>query len=255
MATIYDRTDLYDLLESEEKYAAARTHWETILKGKNVQSLLDVSIGTGNLTLPLLDMEIKLHGSDLSEKMLCKCREKADAKGRSVDLRVSDFRELTEHFSEQFDCVASTGNALPYVPNTEITGVLEQMDALVRPGGYLCFDMRNWDKILKDRNRFYLYNPVFHGDTRINLIQVWDYNTDGSMDFNLLFTFERENRIFQKEKFQEHYYPVAQKLLTDKLAAMGYQDVEILSHPAQLGVFDMEKTDWYCLIAKKPCEL
>lgn len=251
MATIYDRTDIYDLLESEEKYVATRMHWETILKGKNVYSLLDVSIGTGNLTLPLLDIGIDLHGSDLNEKMLCKCRDKADAKGHSVDLRVSDFRELTKHFSEQFDCVASTGNALPYVPNAEITSVLEQMDALVRPGGYLYFDMRNWDKILKIKNRFYLYNPAFHGDVRINLIQVWDYNMDGSMDFNLLFAFERENRVFQKEKFQEHYYPVAQKLLTDKLTAMGYRDVEILSHPAQLGVFDMEKTDWYCLIAKK----
>lgn len=252
MATLYDRTDIYDLFENEKKYAATRKHWETILEGKAVHSLLDVSIGTGNLTLPLLDLGIALYGSDLSETMLRKCQDKVDAKGGSIDLRVSDFRDLKKNFSEQFDCVASTGNALPYVPNTEITGVLEQMDALIRPGGYLYFDMRNWDKILKTRNRFYLYNPAFQGDVRINLIQVWDYNLDGSMDFNLLYTFEQENRIFQKEKFQEHYYPVAQKLLTDKLTAMGYQNFEILCHPAQFGAFDLEKSDWYCLIAQKP---
>lgn len=252
MATIYDRADIYDLFENEQKYAATRKHWQTMLEGKAVHSLLDVSIGTGNLTLPLLDMGIALYGSDLSENMLRKCQDKADAKGSSIDLRVSDFRELKKNFSEQFDCVASTGNALPYVPNAEITSVLEQMDALIRPGGYLYFDMRNWDKILKTRNRFYLYNPVFQGDVRINLIQVWDYNMDGSMDFNLLFTFERENHIFKKEKFEEHYYPVAQKLLTDKLAAMGYQNLEILCHPAQFGAFDIEKSDWYCLIAQKP---
>lgn len=37
---------------------------------KNVQTVLDVSIGTGNQTLPLAEMGIALYGSDLSEEML-----------------------------------------------------------------------------------------------------------------------------------------------------------------------------------------
>ena len=71
------------------------------------------------------------------------------------------------------------------------------------------------------------------------------------MDFNLLYTFEQNNRIVQKEEFCEHYYPVPQKLLLDKLAAMGYTDIELYMHPAQFGKF-VERVDWYCVIAKKP---
>lgn len=71
------------------------------------------------------------------------------------------------------------------------------------------------------------------------------------MDFNLLYTFERENRIFQREKFLEHYYPVSLSLMTDKLTAMGYRNVEILNHPAQYGAFNAGQADWYCLIAQK----
>ena len=124
--------------------------------------------------------------------MLARCRKKADERGITIDLRQSDFRELTRHFDRKFDCVMSTGNSLAYVTNDEITGVLEQMDALVQSGGYLYFDLRNWDKIVRQKMRFYCYNPTFlpNGD-RVNLMQVWDHLSDGSIVFNLVYTFER----------------------------------------------------------------
>lgn len=251
MKALYDRADIYDLLENDERYAAIRKHWEILLKDKKVSTLLDISIGSGNLTLPVLDMGIQLYGSDISEAMLSKCGKKAAARGHEVNLRICDFRDLTCNFSEKFDCVASTGNSLGYVTNNEVLEVLEQMDKLILPGGYLYFDLRNWDKILKTKQRFYLYNPVFDGDTRINLVQVWDYHTDGSMDFNLLYTFEQDYRIIQKEEFCEHYYPIPQKILLDKLLDMGYSDISINMHPAQFGKF-ADRADWYCVIAKKP---
>lgn len=253
MEKLYDRADIYDVLENDPtRYAFTKKHWETILAGKSIRTLLDVSIGSGNLTLPLLDLGVTLSGSDLSENMLQKCREKAAVKGHSIDLCVSDFRELNRNLSGQFDCVASTGNSLPYVTNQEVLSVLEQMDSLIRPGGYLYLDVRNWDRILRTRQRFYLYNPVFHGNTRINLVQAWDYNADGTMDFNLLFTFEKANKIVQKEVFQEHYHPISQKLLLDKLEELGYGAPEVFPMPAHIGTFDKESHDWYAIIAQKP---
>lgn len=253
MEKLYDRADIYDLLENDSsRYAFTKKHWETILSGKNIRSLLDISIGSGNMTLPLLELGVDLYGSDLSEAMLNKCREKAKTRNGSINLRVSDFRVLSQNLSGQYDCVASTGNSLPYVTNDEVLNVLEQMDALIRPGGYLYFDLRNWDLILRTRQRFYLYNPVFDGDTRINLVQLWDYNPDGTMDFNLLFTFEKENKIIQKEIFQEHYYPISQTLLLEKLKSMGYETPDINRMPAHAGAFDPDKHDWYSVIARKP---
>ena len=146
----------------------------------------------------------------------------------------------------------STGNSLAYVTNNEITGVLEQMDALVEPGGYLYFDLRNWDRIVGQKKRFYCYNPAFlpNGD-RVNLMQVWDHLSDGSIVFNLVYTFERDNKIFQKERFEELYHPVPQQLLLDKLAQLGYQDIQVKAFPVQFGVFDIENTEWYCVLAHK----
>lgn len=251
MASLYDRADIYDLLETEERYQITKQHWERVLAGRQVQSLLDVSIGSGNLTLPLAELGVRLYGSDLSEPMLERCREKAEKKGFPIDLRVSDFRRLDEGFDTTFDCVASTGNSLPYVTNEEVLNVFKQMDRLVKPRGYLYFDIRNWDKILSTKQRFYLYNPTFLSDVRMNLVQVWDHHGDGSITFNLLYTFERENKIIQKEIFEEHYFPVKRHLLLDQLERLGYGEIEIMCLPAFLETMKPEDADWYCVLARK----
>lgn len=251
MASLYDRADIYDLLEDDNRFYAYKRHWEKVLGDKEVKTLLDVSIGSGSVTLPLAELGITLSGSDLSESMLKKCREKADRMGYEPELKVCDFREVSKQFGQKFDCVASTGNSLPYVSNEDVKKTLEEMDALVKTGGYLYFDMRNWDKILRDRNRFYLYNPFFDGDVRINLIQVWDYHEDETMTFNLLYTFEKDNKVFQKEKFEEHYIPIRQSILKDKLEEMGYTDIQIFAFPAQAELKEIGEADWYSVIAQK----
>ena len=108
MASLYDRADIYDLLETEKRYQITKRHWETVLAGKQIGTLLDVSVGSGNLTLPLGELGVELYGSDLSGAMLERCREKAGKRGIPIDLRVSDFRRLDEAFDRAFDCVAST---------------------------------------------------------------------------------------------------------------------------------------------------
>lgn len=201
--------------------------------------------------MPLAEMGVQLYGSDLSRKMLEKCREKAEKRGLFIDLRVSDFRRLNDSFDMTFDCVASTGNSLPYVTNGEVLEVPEEMDRRVKPGGYLYFDLWNWDKITKTRQRFYLNNPTFFDDVRMNLVQVWDHHSDGSITFNLLYTLERENRIFHKEIFEEHYFPIERRLMLDELERLEYGDVEIMCHPSFLETIRPEDADWYCVLARK----
>ncbi len=251
MTSLYDRPDLYDLPDNEGKDKATKAHWEKVFSGKDIESVLDVSIGTGGLTLPMAELGIRLCGSDLSESMLDRCREKAKEKKIAIELRQSDFRNVSKAFSETFDCVMSTGNSLAYVNNEDVRRTLYEMDAIVKKGGYLYLDTRNWDKILKERQRFFLYNPVFKDDLRINLVQVWDYPEDDSMIFNILYTFEKDGKILSREEFTEHYHPVTLSFIKGVLKEMNYTDLEMMPLPAQAGAFDEEKTHWYCLIAKK----
>lgn len=245
---LYDRADIYDLIENEERFQMYERHWKTVFHGKDIRSMLDVSIGSGSVTLPVIDLGIELSGSDLSEAMLENCRNKIEKK---LKLKCSDFRDLSCWGDEQFDCVASTGNSLAYVTNADVLKTLEQMDAHIKCGGYLYLDIRNWTKILAEKPRFYIYNPFFHGPHRINLVQCWDYNADETVTFNLLYTFEENNRIFQKEIFQERYYPLPKELLLRKLEDMGYEAVEQRNFPACVDGGKPESWDWFCLMARK----
>ena len=74
MASIYDRTELYDLFDTPDRQAVYREHWHTLFAGKQVHTMLDVSIGSGSVTLPALELNVSLCGSDLSEPMLTACR-------------------------------------------------------------------------------------------------------------------------------------------------------------------------------------
>ena len=151
----------------------------------------------------------------------------------------------------KFDCVASTGNSLGYVENSDIVKALEQMDTLVKKGGYICIDSRNWEKIQKETQRFYFYNPFFKDGNRINLTQVWDHNSDGSITFNLLYSFEKDGKIFQREVFEEHYNPFPYELIEKQLRKMGYGPIRLRSLPCCNPEPDFEKIEWYHLIARK----
>lgn len=250
MPSLYDRADIYDLLETDDRFNAYKRHWEYVLQDTGIRSLLDVSIGSGCVTLPLAELGVELSGSDLSQPMLDNCRKKARDRGYAVDLRHSDFRDLSCWQGKSFGCVGSTGNSLAYVTNSEVRDTLDRMDALVADGGYLYFDTRNWDRILETHQRFYFYNPFFSGKTRVNMLQVWDYPADGSVIFNIAYTFEQDHHIFQKEIFEEHYHPLPRQLLLDQLAVLGYREIKQFCFPAFLRQ-DPGDAEWYCVLAKK----
>lgn len=248
MGSLYDRADIYDLFEDDTRYQAYKKHWQTIFEGKNVHTMLDVSIGSGSVTLPVVELGIELSGSDLSETMLDKCRKKAK---HNIELKCSDFRDLSCWGNNKFDVVASSGNSLAYVNNSDVLRTLEQMDSHVNSGGYLYFDSRNWDKIIAEHKRFYFYDPLFDGDNRVNVMQIWDHNNDGSITFNIVYSFEKDNHIFQKEIFEEHYNPISKDVLVDKLVSMSYTQIELNCFPAYFPKVEFEKVEWFSVIAKK----
>ena len=112
MGKLYERDDIYDLLESESRDAITRKHYETVFRDKSIRTLLDVSIGTGSMTLPIADLGIQISGSDLSPAMLNRCQKKCNTRNIPAVLKCCDFRNVASEFEEQFDCVASTGNSL-----------------------------------------------------------------------------------------------------------------------------------------------
>lgn len=62
MGAIYDRTDTYDLGFDERKHNIVKQHWQILLAEKNIKSILDCSIGSGNLALPPTELGYNVGG-------------------------------------------------------------------------------------------------------------------------------------------------------------------------------------------------
>lgn len=248
--SIYSRPDIYDILFTEKMSELLKGHYDTVLKNRNIKTIHDCSYGTGNLTKILSKMGYVVSGSDISSEML----EQADVKNKlenlNINLHQCDFRFLKENIRGTFDCVMSTGNSLAHVNNTDVSVAIRQMAELVKEGGYIYIDTRNWDRILTSNQRFYYYQPMFKDDERINAMQVWDYNDDGTVTFNLLYSFEIENKIYKREEFSELYYPFRKDFIIEELKKQGFKDIEVFSFiHHQIKEFD--NMDLYVLIGKK----
>lgn len=246
-----DIYDLYHIYHSEKLENLLQKHYEKILGKRDISSILDCSFGTGNITFILSKMGYKISGSDISGEMLSKAKEKADNLELKTELVQCDFRNLTSYWNKTFDCVMSTGNSLAHVNNSDLKKVLCEMDKLIRKGGYLYFDSRNWDLVLRRKQRFYYYNPFYKDDYRINIMQVWDYNNDSTITFNILHSYEKEQLIEKREEYIEVYYPFSRECVLEELEKLGYTNIEIHNYLSDK-INDYEKMEWYCIIAQKP---
>lgn len=204
---LYENADIYDLVYNNESNQRLMDYYRMVLGGKQIESIHDCSFGTGHLTFALADLGYVVSGSDISNEMLENARKNARDRNLVINLKQSDFCKVADVIDAKFDCVMATGNSLAHVNNEDLKIALSSMSELVNSNGYLYLDTRNWDKIINSKQRFFCYNPFFKGEDRINLVQVWDHISDTEIIFNLLYTFEKDSKIYKQEETAVRYFP------------------------------------------------
>ncbi len=109
------------------------------------QKVLDVGCGTGVMGLLLAEMGHQVTGIDLSETMMAKAREKADAQKLSIDLMAGDAEHLPFN-DASFDVVVNR-HLVWTLPHPEIA--LKEWNRVLKKGGVVLIIEGIW----KD-NRF-----------------------------------------------------------------------------------------------------
>jgi 2-polyprenyl-3-methyl-5-hydroxy-6-metoxy-1,4-benzoquinol methylase len=250
MQNLYSTPQLYDIFYNKNNEEPLRNHYKGVFENKSVKTIFDCSIGTGNLTFALCDLGFALSGSDISLEMLEQARVKSESRNIEIQLFQSDFRNVHELITKQYDCVMSTGNSLPHVSNSDVKKALKSMSTLVKQSGYLYLDTRNWDKIIHKKERFFLYNPLVQGEQRTNVVLVKDFIDDEKIRFNFLYSFEKGNKIFKKEERIVEYYPIKKDLLICTLKELGFDEFELFNFTNHK-IIDFNDMDWYSIICKK----
>ena len=97
------------------------------LRDEGCQRLLELGAGTGQDSVFFAGHGLQVVATDLSPKMVARCREKG------LDARVMDLLHL-DFPAESFDAVY-TLNCLLHVPNADLPAAGEVIVSVLRPGG------------------------------------------------------------------------------------------------------------------------
>ena len=125
--------------------------FESILDQYNCKSVADIATGTGFHAIVLADQGYEVTATDGAEMMVEKTKENA----RQMDVTLSDaqcvdWRELDTTFGHnKFDALLCLGNSFTHLfDEDDRRRALAAMMNVLKPGGVLVLDHRNYDKIL-----------------------------------------------------------------------------------------------------------
>jgi glycine/sarcosine N-methyltransferase len=160
-----------------------------------VQRVLDAACGTGHHAIALARRGYQVLGADLSAAMVERARENAVAAGfRPADadlaFAVAGFGQLTSlgraKAGAGFDAVLCLGNSLPHLLTAEkVDHALRDFAAVLRPGGLLLIQNRNFERVWTERERFMPPQSVREGDDEWVFVRFYDFHQE-TITFNMV---------------------------------------------------------------------
>lgn len=151
-----------DLIGWEGRERSEAGFFHRILSAFGVKDVLDAACGTGFHSVILAKDGFAVTASDGAENMVVKTRENAEEHGvQLAGAEVVDWLNLDKFFGEnRFDALICLGNAFTHLQDHETRrDALEAMYKVIRPGGLIIVDHRNYDLILdhgySSKHQFY----------------------------------------------------------------------------------------------------
>ena len=150
------------------------------------KSVVDVACGTGHHAIAFARAGLRVTAADSSEAMIRRAKANATAAGVSVDARTLGFGQLADKLAGGYDAITCLGNSIPHLLTaSELSRAFADMAKVLRPGGLLVLQLRNFDRVLAQRDRFMA--PESHAMAEEEWLFFRFYDMDGqSLRFNMV---------------------------------------------------------------------
>ena len=184
----------YDRFVDWEARLAFEMPFLRVLFGQHqVRRVLDVACGTGHHAIAFSEDGYEATATDVNQAMVDRARANVAAKKARVDVYRLGFGGLSEELSGPYDAITCLGNSLPHVLTEEaMVEALADMASMVRPGGILLVQNRNFDRVLARQERF--MPPEVRRSEDEEWIFVRFYDLDGEeLRFNMVRLHRRGN--------------------------------------------------------------
>ncbi|KAJ3608595.1 hypothetical protein NHX12_023127 [Muraenolepis orangiensis] len=195
-----------------------------LLRREGVRQVLDVACGTGVDSIMLLEESFKMVSVDASDKMLKYAlksrweRRKEPAFDQWV-IEESNWLTLPEDIQKPgsgFDAVICLGNSFAHLPDfkgdqSDQKLALQNIAAMVKPGGILIIDHRNYDYILETGRAPQGKNIYYKSDLTqdISTSVLWVENKPHmiTLDYTIQVPQDKVQSPPELSKFRLSYYP------------------------------------------------
>ncbi len=175
---VYDQWgNEYDGYISEEnKFAEEAAYYRDIFDRHGVKTVHDAGCGTGRHTTYFAEFGYNAEGSDLSEGMLVKARERAKKKGLDIRFTQAPFQELHNRVHNQADGVLCAGLGIAHLlDDSELRTGLENLYGIMNRGGVIIFENRRLEDLVNADSK-----------TSFGPLQVYEENEDQTLNFRVL---------------------------------------------------------------------
>lgn len=201
-----------------------------LLRKHKIRSVLDCACGTGLQLIGLAESGFDVVGSDLSENMLAVARRNLEKEGiGDVQLIQADFREINKKIDRKFDAVICMGNSIPHLfGDDEVLKALRSIYDCLKDDGIAVIEMRNYDRMLKDKPRFLPLRIHEEKDGQIvSVLYVLDYLQD-RIRFNVVYlTKDKDTGAEEIDVEAVDYNPIRSSVFVDMLTRVGYMDIQV----------------------------
>ena len=213
--------------------ALALKEYEDVLRSAGPKArILDCSCGIGTLAIPLAKRGFEVSGSDASQGMIDQAKLAARNAGLSIPLHCCTWEQLPNRFAGPFDLIFCLGNSIGHARGRDgMLRSLQGMRAVLKTGGKLVIDSRDWEHLRKEKTRFTPY-PQWRerAGQRCLPVYVWTFpeEFDDAHTIEVVFLFDSGGKVSLRS-YPIVYYPFHYEELVERLRCAGFSAIDRLS--------------------------
>ncbi len=189
--------------------------------------ILDCSCGIGSFVIALAKRRFEVSGTDGSQGMIEQAILASENAGLSISLSCCQWEDLPAHLANRFDLVFCLGNSIGHTRNKdEMVRSLEGMRGVLKSGGKVVIQSRNWEQLRKERTRFTHFQWRERAGQRCLPLYVWTFpeKFDDAHTIEVVLIFDRAGKVSVRS-YPIVYYPFRLEELEERLRCAGFSEI------------------------------
>lgn len=232
----------FDLIQFEKEFISQHKYYLDELP-KNAK-VCDCSCGNGLQAIALKKEGFDVLATDISDEMINLTLKNAKDNNLDIPTKRIPWKELPNGYINEFDSVFCWGNSISHsLTKQEMVENLKALHITLKTSGKLFIETRNWDKLVKTKQRYYNYDIKEYKDKKylpFYIMNIGDF--DEQCDLEMIFLEMKEDLKTEAVGFKLDFMPFRYIDFKDRLKEVGFK---ILKDTYK------ENDDFYYLVLEK----